>query len=556
MIAAIYARKSTEQVGVADDQKSIARQVEHARAYAVSKGWIVADAHVYVDDGISGAEFAKRPGYMRLLNAAGRRAPFDVLIVSEPSRLGREQLETGYAMKQLAEAGVRIFAYLDDREVMLETPLDKFTISALNFGAEMEREKARQRQIDTMSRKARAGHVTGGTVFGYDNVAVLDAAGRRSHVERRVSDAEAAIVHRIFALCADGSGLKAITKTLNRDGALSPRQGRYASWAPSSVREVLFRDMYRGVVVWNRTRKRDKFGKQRQVGRAAGEWITREAPELRIVSDEQWAAAHARLDAARALYLGGTHGRPFGRPAQARTASRYLLTHLALCGECGRPLEVQSRSHGRIRARFYGCAAHRERGTCANRRIVPMGDADAIVIEALLDDVLDLSMIEEAVNEAVKVLCHQDEPDADTERIEQELAVLEREQSRIMAAIATGRQVAGVLEALQALDRRRVQLEGSRPAGRATRATPAPNPERVRDEVLTLATNWRRVLVDDPTHARPIVAALLQGRVTFTPLAERKRWQARGEGSVCGLFSREFAEGLASPAGFEPAFWP
>jgi hypothetical protein len=36
MVAAVYARKSTEQSGVADDQKSVARQVEHARASGIS----------------------------------------------------------------------------------------------------------------------------------------------------------------------------------------------------------------------------------------------------------------------------------------------------------------------------------------------------------------------------------------------------------------------------------------------------------------------------------------------------------------------------------------
>lgn len=41
MIAAIYARKSTEQNGVADEQKSVSRQVDHARAYAQRKGWAV-----------------------------------------------------------------------------------------------------------------------------------------------------------------------------------------------------------------------------------------------------------------------------------------------------------------------------------------------------------------------------------------------------------------------------------------------------------------------------------------------------------------------------------
>ena len=42
MIAAVYVRKSTEQTGVADDQKSVARQIEHARQYATRKGWLVA----------------------------------------------------------------------------------------------------------------------------------------------------------------------------------------------------------------------------------------------------------------------------------------------------------------------------------------------------------------------------------------------------------------------------------------------------------------------------------------------------------------------------------
>ena len=53
MIAAIYARKSTEQAGVADEQKSVARQVDHARAYAARRAGRSTDAHVYVDDGIS-----------------------------------------------------------------------------------------------------------------------------------------------------------------------------------------------------------------------------------------------------------------------------------------------------------------------------------------------------------------------------------------------------------------------------------------------------------------------------------------------------------------------
>ena len=70
MTAAIYARKSTEETGVADEQKSVARQIEHARHYAQRKGWNIANENVYVDDGISGAEFANRPGFLRLMKRA------------------------------------------------------------------------------------------------------------------------------------------------------------------------------------------------------------------------------------------------------------------------------------------------------------------------------------------------------------------------------------------------------------------------------------------------------------------------------------------------------
>ncbi len=81
-------------------------------AYAHRKGWTVEDASVFVDDGVSGAEFAARPGFVRLMNALTPRPPFQVLIMSEESRLGREAIATAYALKQIVQAGVRLFFYM------------------------------------------------------------------------------------------------------------------------------------------------------------------------------------------------------------------------------------------------------------------------------------------------------------------------------------------------------------------------------------------------------------------------------------------------------------
>src|SRR5436190_209882 len=157
MKCAIYARKSTEQAGFAEEQKSIARQVEHARAFAHAKGWEVLDSAVFVDDGISGAEFANRPGFLRLMNSLKPRPAFNVLIMSEESRLGREAIETAYALKQFITAGVRVFFYLENRERTLESPIEKIMLSLTAFADELERDKARQRTYDAMVRKARAG---------------------------------------------------------------------------------------------------------------------------------------------------------------------------------------------------------------------------------------------------------------------------------------------------------------------------------------------------------------------------------------------------------------
>jgi DNA invertase Pin-like site-specific DNA recombinase len=96
-----------------------------------------------------------------------------MLIMSEESRLGREQIETAYALKQIVDAGVRLFFYQEDRERTLETPMDKAMLSLAAFAAETERDKARQRTYDAMARKAQARHVTGGKVYGYDNPEVL-----------------------------------------------------------------------------------------------------------------------------------------------------------------------------------------------------------------------------------------------------------------------------------------------------------------------------------------------------------------------------------------------
>jgi Recombinase/Resolvase, N terminal domain len=189
--------------------------------------------------------------------------------MSEPSRLGREQAETAYVLKRIADGGARVFYYLEDREAKLDDTTGKFIEAVHAFGSELERERTRQRTIDGMLKRAQAGYSTGGVVFGYRSVPVYtsgrqDAYGRPipDHVDRKIEPAEAKVVLGMYQMCLAGYGLTAIAKTLNGDprrvkesaeffsGARppAPRKGS-GSWAGSAVREILRRPLYAGKVV-------------------------------------------------------------------------------------------------------------------------------------------------------------------------------------------------------------------------------------------------------------------------------------------------------------------
>lgn len=546
MIAACYCRKSNDQFGVTDELRSVTRQLEGARGYAASKGWIIPDEFVFVDDGISGAEFANRPAFLRLMNSLKPRPQFDVLIMSEESRLGREQIETAFALKQIVTAGVRVFFWLEGRERTLDSPTDKLMLSVTSYADELERERARQRTYDAMVTKAKAGHVTGGRVFGFDNVNVFgepDAHGqaKRLRVERRINPAQAEVIRRIFTLCAEGRGYSGIAKLLNAEGAPCPRpqQGRPAGWSPSSVYEVLHRRLYLGEIVYNQTRKRDRWGQHRQHARPQSEWLKIPAPELRIISDDAWAAAHARLQGARSTVVG---------VRQRDRESRYLLSGLARCGCCGGSFAATSRAHGsgsnRRRVHFYSCIAHHKRGPaiCMNGHHLRMEVADAAVLGAIAEDVLRPEVVEAVVSGVFDALC---EPEAvDTSAAE--LLTLDREIARLTEAIAGGGELPSLLAALRVRQQRRDDLIRRRPARVPVLADRRTMETTIRERV----TDWRGLLTRNVADGRMLLKQILDGPVRFTPEAGSYRLEGMASfGALLAGTGLPTPTKLASPTG-------
>ena len=117
--------------------------------------------------------------------------------------------------------------------------------------------------------------------------------------------AEAAIVVRACELYASGLGYATIASTLNAEGAPAPRTWKDPTcvWSAGSVRELVNRPLYRGEIVYGRTKKRNIEGKVEPTKRAPSEWIRVPAPELRILSPELSDAVAARIESMRARSL-------------------------------------------------------------------------------------------------------------------------------------------------------------------------------------------------------------------------------------------------------------
>jgi hypothetical protein len=197
------------------------------------------------------------------------------------------------------------------------------------------------------------GFSAGGLSYGYLVVRELDEWGDFTRGKRSIKQDEAAIVRRIFAEYAAGKSRRRIAADLNADRIASPRGGQ---WNASTINGhrgrrngILQNELYKGQIVYNRVRmvKDPETGKRISRINSENEWVRVEAPELRNISDELWDAAQR------------TKRRYRDQPAQNCRRPKRLLSGLLRCGQCGGAFTI-------VRPGKYGCATHREKGTCAN----------------------------------------------------------------------------------------------------------------------------------------------------------------------------------------------
>lgn len=391
MKAIIYTRVSTEEQ--AERGYSLAAQEAACRERAEALG--AAEALVFSDPGFSGASL-DRPG-LAAAREELRKGGAGLFICLDPDRLARNLAHQLLLTDEIEKAGARLeFVSFEWRS----TPEGRLFYSLRGAIAEYEREKIRERTLRGRWTKAQAGRLPGGLLpFGYRWEGGAPAA----------DEEEACWVRRLYAWLLEGVSCSEMARRLNAAGVRPKLGGR--QWYASNIANMLRLPAYAGVMHVRKVQRSKERPTRRQ--RPREEWIA--VPVPAIVDAATWSAAQRALAG-------------LSRRRGPRNPSRYPLSGLLRCGECGgamcgKPLRS---------VRYYAC-----------RRALPPSDREPScghtrhwraerLEEAVWAEVRTWLEAPEILAEAARAAL----PDGERRLLESELSAVEAR----LAGLARGRQ--------------------------------------------------------------------------------------------------------------------
>lgn len=506
MKAGFYGRISTDK----QRKESVDDQLRKCEQYAKREGWKITVR--YADIGISGSR-ADRPQYQAML-AAAERKEFEILMLDDLSRLGRDQVESERAARRLQFHGVRVIAVADGYDSTAGSAKVQRALS--NLKNEMSSDDSGKRTWRGQEGQFLKQYSTGGKPYGYSLLAITDSARKDAYgAAMRVGTkllpdkTKAKIVREIFTLFADGHSERDIAARLNARKVPSPgstwkrTQRRAQGWMGSGIRVMLMNEIYRGEAIWNRSTwiKHPDTGRRVRRALPEAEWKRYHDDSLRIVPQSTWDRAAARIAHRTRHHV------------RSGYVAKYLLSGLLKCGECGGHFVMAD-------ARAYSCSSFKGGKACGNAYRVPRRPLETTVLEPIRKQLLDPDLVRLMAEEMRRYYDERmqaaqtsaAEAPKELQELDARLARL-RERLKVGDPDLTGDELA---TAIQRVEAKRTELLATAP------------PAKARAKVLTLlpaaaAAYMRQVeagLDGHPTRAaqgRLALRDLLRGHITLKP---------------------------------------
>jgi DNA invertase Pin-like site-specific DNA recombinase len=439
--AALYARFSSDL----QSDASIDDQLRLCRLRAEREGWIVVGA--FSDKATSGA-LRKREGLDALL-AELERGRVDIVLTESLDRLSRDLEHVASLYKRITFHGAQIITLSEGMVTDMHVGL-RGTMASLylkDLAAKTHR---------GLEGRIRQGRATGNPPFGYRVVRQLGDQGEVERGLRRIEQAEAVVVRRIFELYASGISPVRIARLLNAEGIPGPNGG---AWLEDTIRGrigrqdgILRNPIYDGRLVWNRRQnlKNPVTGALVRRDNAPEDHVETTAEFLRIVPHDLWLRVAERLQANAAS---GDHGTTDQhRPGfWDRRRPRHLLSGKVICGNCGKPFTTLGKSYLRcLRAR---------NGSCGNTTSLHRTRLERLVFRTMSERLMAPTLLATFV-EALKQEHTLMSAEAQTAVavINRARATLERRIANIVDALAEGERSPSLRNRLAELERQLAQL--------------------------------------------------------------------------------------------------
>ena len=212
-----------------------------------------------------------------------------------------------------------------------------------------------------------------------------DRRGPKPEKGIRICEDEAKWVRWIFDRFLEGRSIGAIARGLIEQNAPKGHR-RKSPWAVRHVRKILANTKYIGVWRWGQTTTlRNSKGKTRQQPVPAGQGVTHQRPDLRIIEQTVWEKAQQRLRELKELF-----GHKVGQKARGPKVHHLqvypgsLLGGLLFCGLCGRRLW----HHSSGPRRYFGCPNRGHGGeACSMTTTIPVAKSEKAILD-FLDNIL------------------------------------------------------------------------------------------------------------------------------------------------------------------------
>ena len=383
MYCGSYARFSSDM----QRKATLEDQERQCRKLAEQQGWVVLEEYVRRDAGKSGTSLVGRDGLASLIADAKKRpTPFQMLLIDDTSRLGRNVKDVLEIVDQLAYYEVHVYFVsqkLDSRQDNFRMMLTLYSMIDEQYISRLAKNVWRGQEGQVLK-----GFTSGSRCFGYRSIRheALPGDGVKGRAcsegtRLEIIESEAQTIRRVYDMFSGGLSVHKIVRILNGEkvpAARKPRIGDVStSWNSNLINRILRNERYIGTIVWNRT----KQFKDRSTGRIeirakpSNEVLRVPTPHLRIVTDEMWSRVQGRLrivnEQLKAHRLGGLN----------RAKDRiYLFSGLLRCGVCDEKIVITG---GKGSEASYGCKSARYGRGCPNNLRIRADRLAAQLMQAL-----------------------------------------------------------------------------------------------------------------------------------------------------------------------------